>query len=332
MNKAKCDAQDYIQFLVAAQNVFSTVEAAATHPDGEGSVAHDAYTRLLQRLPPDSNGLWAEVEGCIAPERGMLIIDDSTLDKPYASKMALVSNHWSGKHHQVVRGINLISLVWTDDGQSSFPCDYRIYNKANDGLDKNDHFRAMLEVARQRGFSPSLVAFDGWYSSLDNLKRLREYSWEWLTRLKSNRKVSQAPGHTRSVSAIDMPANGCVLHLTGYGLVKVFRTVDTHGNAEHWATSKLTMTDLERRAAAQNAWAIETYHRNLKQFAAVERAQFRLEVSQRNHIGLAIRAFLRLEYQRIHQLIPLHDAKQSIIRQAIRLYLRNPSIVLPSTA
>jgi len=42
------------------------------------------------------------------------------------------------------------------------------------------------------------------------------------------------------------------------------------------------MTDLQPQAAAQNAWAIETYHRNLKQFAAVERGQFRLEVSQRN--------------------------------------------------
>jgi len=246
MNRAKCDEQDYIHFLVAAQNVFSSVEAAATHPAREGVVAHDAYTRLLQRLPPDSNGLWVEVEGCVARERGMLIIDDSTLDKPYASKMALVSNHWSGKHHRVVRGINLISLVWTDDGQSSLPCDYRIYNKVNDGLDKNDHFREMLEVAHARGFTPSLVAFDGWYSSLDNLKRIREYGWEWLTRLKSNRKVSQMAGQTQSVSDIDIPPSGCVLHLTGYGFVKVFRTVhrgspqtqafvgwfDTHGNAE----------------------------------------------------------------------------------------------------
>ncbi len=333
MNRAKCDEQDYIHFLVAAQNVFSSVEAAATHPEGEGVVAHDAYTRLLQRLPPDGNGLWAEVEGCITRERGMLVIDDSTLDKPYASKMALVSNHWSGKHHRVVRGINLISLVWTDNGQSSLPCDYRIYNKANDGLDKNDHLREMLEVAYARGFTPSLVAFDGWYSSLDNLKRIREYAWEWLTRLKSNRKVSQTPGQQLSISDIaDIPPDGCVLHLTGYGFIKVFRTVDTHGNAEHWATSNLRMTDLQRRAAAQNAWTIETYHRNLKQFAAVERGQFRLEVSQRNHIGLAIRAFLRLEYHRIHQSIPIQEAKLSIIRQAIRLYLLNPCIALPSTA
>jgi len=68
----------------------------------------------------------------------------------------------------VVRGINLISLVWTDDGQSSLPGDYRIYNKVHDGLDKNDYFGEMLEVAHARGFTPSLVAFDGGYSSLDN--------------------------------------------------------------------------------------------------------------------------------------------------------------------
>ena len=218
--------------------------------------------------------------------------------------MALVSNHWSGKHHRVVQGMTLIWLLWTDDGQSSLPIDYRIYNKVNDGLDKNDHFRAMIALAQTRGFSPSLVAFDGWYSSLDNLKHLRSYGWEWVTRLKSNRIVSPLPGQALAVSEVAIPPTGCILYLTGYGLVKVFRTVDTHGNAEHWATSLLTMTDLHCQTAAQSAWAIETYHRNLKPFTGVERAQFRLEVSQRHHIGLAIRAFLRLEYQRIHLLIP----------------------------
>lgn len=104
MNPAKCSEQDYINFLVAAQRVFSTVEAERSHPAGENAPAHDAYTRLLQRLPPDSQGLWTEVRECIDVTRGLLIIDDTTLDKPYASKMALVSRHWSGKHHEVCRG------------------------------------------------------------------------------------------------------------------------------------------------------------------------------------------------------------------------------------
>ena len=38
-------------------------------------------------------------------------LDDSTLDKPYARQMELVTRHWSGKHNS---GTNLITLMWTD--------------------------------------------------------------------------------------------------------------------------------------------------------------------------------------------------------------------------
>jgi hypothetical protein len=42
----------YISFLIAAQHVFSSVEASKTDPGGEAAPAHDTYMRLLQRLPP----------------------------------------------------------------------------------------------------------------------------------------------------------------------------------------------------------------------------------------------------------------------------------------
>ena len=76
--------------------------------------------------------------------------------KPHAQKMGLVTRHWSGKHRQVVQGINPISLMWTD-GDGRLPCDFRLYNKAADGLSKNDHFRQMIDQAKQRGFAPELV-------------------------------------------------------------------------------------------------------------------------------------------------------------------------------
>lgn len=52
----------------------------------------------------------------------------------------LVARHRSGKHRRVVRGINLITLLWTD-GEAHWPCDFR-------ELSKNDHFRVRDE---QRG-------------------------------------------------------------------------------------------------------------------------------------------------------------------------------------
>lgn len=331
MNAPKCKDQDYINFLIAAQRVFSTVEAAESYPEGEKRPAHDAYTRLLQRIPPDSEALWEEVRGCIDMTKGMLVIDDTTLDKPYASKMELVSRHWSGKHHEVVQGINLISLVWTE-GDACLPCDFRLYHKVEDGLNKNAHFRAMLQQAHQRGFQPSLVAFDSWYSSLENLKLIRKLGWRWLTRLKSNRQVSVKAHHPQAVSELHIPSLGMQVHLKGYGIVKVFRTVDPHGNAQYWATNHLEMTQHQRKLYVNRALLIETYHRDLKQFTGIERGQFRLARSQRNHIGLALRAYVRLEYHRWHTRISIGSAKLDIIRDAVRHYLAHPKYCLPSTA
>jgi putative transposase len=331
MNPPKCDEMDYINFLIAAQNVFSSVEASRTHPAEEEPPAHDAYTRLLKRLPPDSKMLWQEVEPLVERKVGVLVIDDTTLDKPYASKMALVTQHWSGKHGRVVKGINLISLVWTGKA-CRLPCDFRIYNKAKDGLSKNDHFRDMLQQAAEHGFEPELVAFDSWYSGLPNLKQLRSLKWHWLTQLKSNREVSIDQTGNRAIREIFIPVQGRSVHLKGYGWIKVFRTVGTNGDAEYWATSNLNMTIEEAAFHALDAWQVEVYHRGLKQFTGVEQAQYRLEVSQRNHIGLAIRAFVRLETHRLHLGISWFEAKTSIIRSAICQYLAHPTITLQSTA
>jgi hypothetical protein len=340
MNPPKCDELDYINFLIAAQQVFSHVEASRTHPAEEEAPAHDAYTRLLKRLPPDSERLWQEVGSLVERKRGVLVIDDTTLDKPYASKMAMVSRHWSGKHGRVVKGINLISLVWTQNG-CRLPCDFRIYNKAEDGMSKNDHFREMVEQAAERGFEPELVAFDSWYSGLANLKQLSGLKWHWLTQLKSNREVSLDRTGNRAIREIFIPSQGRLVHLKGYGWIKVFRTVGTNGDAEYWATSNLETlaphasagVTLEAAAFhALDAWQVEVYHRGLKQFTGVERAQCRLEISQRNHIGLAIRAFVRLEAYRLHSGISWFEAKTSIIRSAMRQYLAHPSISLDATA
>jgi putative transposase len=330
MNPPKCDELDYIHFLIAAQRVFSTVEAAETSPD-ERVPAHDAYTRLLQRLPPDSAALWSEVEMLVQRQQGVLVIDDSTLDKPYASKMALVTRHWSGQHGRVVQGINLISLVWTD-GNTRLPCDFRIYNKAHDGLSKNDHFQHMVQAAQQRGFEPDLVAFDSWYSGLDNLKLLRQLNWSWLTQLKSNRQVSVDHTGNRAVSEILIPPHGRRVHLKGYGWIKVFKIAGTNDSFEDWATNVLDMPLETCAFQALEAWQVEVYHRGLKQFTGIERGQFRLEISQRNHSGLAIRAFVRLEVYRLHTGTSWFQSKAQIIRDAIRAYLAQPRLTLESTA
>lgn len=92
MNTAKVDATDYVNFLVATPLGYSCVEAARVQPEA-GRAAHDALTRLLQRLEPDAEALWEEAAGQLNRQSGVLILDDTTLDKPYAKQMALVTRH-----------------------------------------------------------------------------------------------------------------------------------------------------------------------------------------------------------------------------------------------
>jgi len=328
MNPPKCDELDYINFLTAAQKVFSAVEASKSHPAaGDDGPAHDAYTRLLYRVESDGEVLWDEVKPLVRHDEGVLVIDDTTLDKPYAREMDLVTWHWSGKHGEVVKGINLISLLWTD-GEARLPCDFRIYNKEEDGLTKNDHFRAMVRRAKERGIEPELVAFDSWYGALDNLKLIRDLEWDWLTQLKSNRLVDPDDNGNRPISEIDIPRHGYRVHLKGYGWIKVFKTVGRDGDAEYWATSRLDMTLEECAFYALDAWQIEVFHRGLKQHTGIERSQHRNEKPQRNHIGLAIRAYLRLEAHRLRTGTSWFDAKISVIREAVRQYLARPSYTL----
>lgn len=331
MNPPKCSDEDYINFLVASPRQVSATEAAKVQSEQADAPAHDAFTRLLHRLEPDAATLWGEAREQVRLDQGILVIDDSTLDKPYARKMELVTRHWSGKHHAVVSGINLITLLWTD-GDRHVPVDYRIFDKKKDALTKNDHFQGMLKEARARGFQPGCVVFDSWYSGLENLKLIRSFGWVWLTRLKSNRRVNPDRQGLRAVSEVEVGAAGRVVWLEGYGLVRVFKIVATDGDVELWATSRVEMSDLERVKWASFAWAIENYHRGIKQFCLIERAQVRSRRAWRNHIGLCLRAFLRLESHCHHKGISWFEAKTSIIRAAVRDYIANPLYLLVPTA
>jgi putative transposase len=161
---------------------------------------------------------------------------------------------------------------------------------------------------------------------------VRDFGWDWLTRLKSNRQVSLVAGEQQAVSALDIPTTGVVVHLRGYGMVKVFRTVDPHSNADYWATNRLDMTEAQREALADRACLVEVYHRALKQFIGVERGQFRLECAQRNHMSLALGAYVRLEYHRWRTRLSIFNSKLDIIRAAVGFYLAHPKYGLPSTA
>ena len=224
-----------------------------------------------------------------------------------------------------------MTLRWTD-GDRHLPVDNRLFDKGRDQLTKNDHFREVLEEAPRRGFQPRLVAFDRWYASLPNLKNIRSFNWLWLTRLKENRQVNPDRQGLSAISQVEIESDGRIVWLEGYGLIRVFKIVVTEDDIEYWATNDLRMSELERVKWAGYSWTIENYHRGLKQFCGVERSTVRAARAQRHHIGLALRAFLRLEIHCYRTGSSWFEAKTSIIREAVRADLVKPLYTLNSTA
>lgn len=331
MNPPKCHDEDYIQWLIASPKVVSCTQAAKASPR---LIAHDAYNRLLERLEPDSASLWEEVRSLVQLKSGWLVLDDTTLDKPYGPHIELVTHHWSGKHRRVVDGINLISLLWTD-GDIAIPVDWRVYDKKTDGLSKNDHMRQMLETARHRGFEPQCVLWDSWYSSLKNLKAVRAWGWKFFVGLKSNRQVNPDGKGNRAVRDLTFQGIHQKAHLKGFGWVELYRVVkkeaedtEDEDNVRFFIGSEELLDDAEIQQRSESAYQIEGFHRGLKQECHVERCQARKSIKQKNHIGLAIRAFIRLEWHRFRTGMSRFEAKSNIVREAIRSYLRCPSLVL----
>jgi hypothetical protein len=330
MNSPKCNEYDYINFLMAAPGVFSCTEAEKVQPDHESGPSHDSINRLLYRLSSDTEVLWREAAP-FTGKGGFLISDDSTPDKPYAEKIQMVTYHRSGKHHSVVKGINLVTLLRTD-GDAHIPCDYRIYHKEADGKTENQHFADMLYKAEEHGACPQCVLSDSWYSGIRNLKLIRELGWQWLTRLRANRSVNPDGNGNVALSEAAISESGSVVHLKGYGFIKVFGIVAKDGSTGYWATSDIGTDELRRIQLSDFSWKIGEYHRGLKQFCGVERSFVRLAEAQRNHIGLSIRAFLRFEVASLKTGISRFEAKIRIIRDAVRNYLRNPIYALCPTA
>ena len=97
MNPPKVTEEDYINFIIATPRDVTATEAERVQPESKNAPAHDAFTRLLSRLEPDAETLWQEARTQIDLTSGILVLDDSTLEKPYSERNALVCRHWSGQ-------------------------------------------------------------------------------------------------------------------------------------------------------------------------------------------------------------------------------------------
>ncbi len=86
-------------------------------------LSHDSINRFLLRERFQPQDLFSEIKGAIDFVGGTLSADDTIIEKPFSDpdKAELIGYYWSGKHKKVIKGINLITLYYTDPEDKSFP-------------------------------------------------------------------------------------------------------------------------------------------------------------------------------------------------------------------
>ena len=249
----------------------------------------------------------------------LLIADDTVLAKKRSKKIELVSYQYSGNEHQVIAGIGLLNLLWHDtSNENSIPIDYRLYDKETDGKTKNTHFCEMLKLAKKRMISPEAVVMDSWYSSLKNLKTIRDLGWIFVTTLRKNRIVNRMA----KLEELTIPEEGLSLHLRGYGMVTVYKFVAKNGRIDFIATNMENPERMQIERIMKARGSIEVYHRELKQTCGIERCQSRTGQAQRNHIFLSIPAWLEKHRRRLDENITLYRQNWNMIKEGIGLNIR----------
>jgi putative transposase len=160
------------------------------------TVSHDRLTRLLQADWSGQRLLESACRRLFVWNRGYLILDDTVLPKPYATAMEGLAWVFSSQERRPVYGFSLVLLVWTD-GTLRIPLGIRLWRKG--GPSKYVLALELLSFARNRlRCHPAYVLFDAWYPSKAVLKRIRDYGWSFVCRLKKNRRFNgQAVRHHR---------------------------------------------------------------------------------------------------------------------------------------
>ena len=312
------EAGEYIAYLLSEPYKSSCVRSSQVL-----QISHDEVNRFLCNSDCSGKDLFEKACEAICMRGGVLSIDDVVIDKPFSDPQhtELVGYFWSGRHHKQVKGINLIVLHYTDINGISVPVNFRVY-RHSESKTKNEYFQEMCREVWSWGLRPAFVTMDSWYSSIENLKFLRNQEVGILTGLENNRIVSCAPHQYEKIQELEIPPEGLYTHLKGFDFVKVFRTVDTEDHVRHYG---LYLADTEQLKTAERTlfkslkkqhWQIEEMFRAIKQLAHAGHFFVRRTEAIKTHLFAVLSAFQRL------MLMAKDEIIQSLYKLQSQLFLK----------
>lgn len=322
---AQCNLEHYTLFLLSEPKHGGCSRLAEIL----GDISHDSVNRFLLRERYEPYDLFLMIKTIINLTGGILSVDDTVIEKLYSNPnyAELIGYFWSGKYHKSIKGINLITLYYSDVYGNSVPINYRIYDK-KEGKTRNDYFQEMLREVIEWGVKPRLVTGDSWYSGVENLKFLRNQKLGFLFGVEKNRTVSNEPGKYCQVSILEIPDEGLITHLREFGLIKLFRKVFKKEDSRHYilylpdAETLGQITRSEFVTIHDTHWGIESFHRAIKQVCGICRFMVRDSHAIKTHIFCSLQAFIRLELMRSKNIISnWYELQRNLFTLVVRDYI-----------
>lgn len=288
----------------------------------DGEISHDQITRMLSNSAMDAKAWWKMVKPFvrqIEQENGVMIIDDSIVEKPYTDENNIICWHFDHAKGVTVKGINFLTALYQAQG-IALPVTFELVSKTERYLDektgkekrkssetKNERYRRMLRSTVQNRIPFKYVLNDLWFASAENMVFVKqELEKEFVMALKSNRKVAlsvddKVNGLYQRIDQLDLP-EGATLHIYLEGVIfplllvrQVFTNEDDSTGVRYLVSSDLTLTADQLIEIYQKRWKVEEYHRSLKQNAAVAKSPTRTETTQTNHFVAALWSFVKIE-------------------------------------
>ena len=278
-----------IWLYIKAVAIFTTKGTCSALSEMLGNTSHDRLTRVLtdnwsgQKLLEIAFRLLFTVIG------GYLIIDDTVIPKPHSKAIEGLSWVYDSSKKKSVLGYSVVILIWTD-GQIRIPLAFRLWTKGGS----------------------SNVLFDSWYASKKLLKRIRDYGWYFVTRLKKNRLLNgqQVKKYKKHPYWLE------VGYLTGSIKVSVVRN-----GKKYYATNRLTLTRKEMLLHYSHRQSIEEVIKVLKSKLMIKDCQARSRAAQKHHFFLCMTAYIVLERESKEKRITIYKLKRRLSSQDIPLPL-----------
>jgi putative transposase len=265
------------------------------------TVSHDRLTRMLRADWSGQTLLESAFRTLFVCERGYLIIDDTVVPKPFATAREDLAWVFSSQQGKPVYGFSVVLLIWTD-GRVRIPLGIRLWHKG--GPSKLALALELLSYARNRlHCRPAYVLFDAWYPSKTLLKRIRDYGWYFVGRLKKNRRFNGQP--LRAYRRHPYWAESG--WLTGGLKVLVVRY-----GAKYYATNRLTLPAAEVRRLYRVRAQIEEVIRVCKDQLGLNGCQARSERAQLHHFTCRLVAFCVLERERHDRNLTTYKLKRHL--------------------